>query len=161
MGVTDFTGERFFGCEFVRAVTGFHCRLCSINIREAKGVIPHIDSKQHKTNYAAYVKRNPDYEKSQKGQSQELFDVMNEHDGKSIVLAESTDVAKSHFLSVLDDELVRIPTVMNPELKKQKEKEKEEKEKKEKEEKDKKEKKKKRRKKKRRQLQLLRMIHLM
>jgi len=136
--VTDFTGERFFGCEFVRAVTGFHCRLCSINIREAKGVIPHIDSKQHKNNYAAYVKKNSDYEKSQKEQSQELFDVMNEHEGKSIVLAESTDVTKSHFLSVLDDELVRIPTVMNPELKKQKEKE--EKEKKEKEEKDKKEK---------------------
>merc|ERR1719470_634229 len=138
VAVKDFTGEKFFGCEFVRAVTGFHCRLCSINIREAKGVIPHIDSKQHKNNYAAYVKKNSDYEKSQKEQSQELFDVMNEHEGKSVVLAESTDVAKSHFLSVLDDELVRIPTVMNPELKKQKEKE--EKEKKEKEEKEKKEK---------------------
>merc|ERR1712142_1336877 len=116
--VSDFTGERFFGCEFVRAVTGFHCRLCSINIREAKGVIPHIDSRQHKNNYSAYIKRNADYESSQKEQSQDLFDVMSEHEGKSIVLAESTDVGKSHFLSVLDEELVRIPTVMNPELKK-------------------------------------------
>jgi len=135
--VSDFTGERFFGCEFVRAVTGFHCRLCSINIREAKGVIPHIDSRQHKNNYSAYIKRNADYESSQKEQSQDLFDVMSEHEGKSIVLAESTDVGKSHFLSVLDEELVRIPTVMNPELKK---KEKEEKERKEKEEKEKAEK---------------------
>merc|ERR1712168_695884 len=135
--VSDFTGERFFGCEFVRAVTGFHCRLCSINIREAKGVIPHIDSRQHKNNYSAYIKRNADYESSQKEQSQDLFDVMSEHEGKSIVLAESTDVGKSHFLSVLDEELVRIPTVMNPELKK---KEKEERERKEKEEKDKAEK---------------------
>lgn len=129
--VTDFTGERFFGCEFVRAVTGFHCRLCSINIREAKGVLPHVDSKQHKNNYAAYIKRNADYEKSQKEQSDDLFSVMSEHDGKHIVLAESASVADSHFLSVLDDNLVRIPEVMNPELKK---KEKEEKEKKEKEE---------------------------
>merc|ERR1712183_639588 len=129
--VSDFTGERFFGCEFVRAVTGFHCRLCSINIREAKGVIPHIDSRQHKNNYSAYIKRNADYESSQKEQSQDLFDVMNEHEGKSVVLAESTDVGNSHFLSVLDEELVRIPTVMNPELKK---KEKEEKERIEKEE---------------------------
>jgi len=135
--VSDFTGERFFGCEFVRAVTGFHCRLCSINIREAKGVIPHIDSRQHKNNYSAYIKRNADYESSQKEQSQDLFDVMSEHEGKSIVLAESTDVGKSHFLSVLDEELVRIPTVMNPELKK---KEKEERERKEKEEKEKAEK---------------------
>merc|ERR1712168_274762 len=134
--VSDFTGERFFGCEFVRAVTGFHCRLCSINIREAKGVIPHIDSRQHKNNYSAYVKRNADYESSQKEQSEDLFNVMSEHEGKSVVLAESTDVGNSHFLSVLDEELVRIPTVMNPELKK---KEKEEKERKEKEEKEAKE----------------------
>merc|ERR1719354_326612 len=135
--VSDFTGERFFGCEFVRAVTGFHCRLCSINIRKAKGVLPHIDSRQHKNNYSAYIKRNPEYEKSQKEQSQELYDVMSEHEGKSIVLAESTDVGKSHFLKELDNELVRIPTIMNPELKK---KEKEEKERKEKEEKEKAEK---------------------
>merc|ERR1712183_384730 len=135
--VSDFTGDRFFGCEFVRAFTGFHCRLCSINIREAKGVIPHIDSRQHKNNYSAYIKRNADYESSQKEQSQDLFDVMSEHEGKSVVLAESTDVGNSHFLSVLDEELVRIPTVMNPELKK---KEKEEKERKEKEEKEKAEK---------------------
>merc|ERR1711931_548482 len=132
----DFSGNKFFGCEFVRAVTGFHCRLCSINIREAKGVIPHIDSRQHKNNYSAYIKRNADYESSQKEQSQDLFDVMSEHEGKSVVLAESTDVGSSHFLSVLDEELVRIPTVMNPELKK---KEKEEKERKEKEEKEAKE----------------------
>lgn len=135
--VSDFTGERFFGCEFVRAVTGFHCRLCSINIREAKGVLPHIDSRQHKNNYSAYIKRNPEYEKSQKEQSQELFDVMSEHDSASIVLAESAGVEKSHFLKELDNELVRIPTIMNPELKK---KEKEEKERKEKEEKEKAEK---------------------
>jgi len=135
--VSDFTGERFFGCEFVRAVTGFHCRLCSINIREAKGVLPHIDSRQHKNNYSAYIKRNPEYEKSQKEQSQELYDVMSEHDSASIVLAESTGVEKSHFLKELDNELVRIPTIMNPELKK---KEKEEKERKEKEEKEKAEK---------------------
>lgn len=135
--VSDFTGERFFGCEFVRAVTGFHCRLCSINIREAKGVIPHIDSRQHKNNYSAYIKRNADYESSQKEQSQDLYDVMSEHEGKSIVLAESTDVGNSAFLATLDENLVRIPTVMNPELKK---KEKEEKERKEKEEKEKAEK---------------------
>merc|ERR1712168_340792 len=135
--VSDFTGERFFGCEFVRAVTGFHCRLCSINIREAKGVIPHIDSRQHKNNYSAYINRNADYEKSQKEQSQELFDVMSEHDGASIVLAESAGVEKSHFLKEFDNELVRIPPIMNPELKK---KEKEEKERKEKEEKEKAEK---------------------
>merc|ERR1711931_140061 len=83
--------------------------------------------------YSAYIKRNADYESSQKEQSQDLFDVMSEHEGKSVVLAESTDVGNSHFLSVLDEELVRIPTVMNPELKK---KEKEEKERKEKEEKE-------------------------
>merc|ERR1712168_321052 len=135
--VSDFTGERFFGCEFVRAVTGFHCRLCSINIREAKGVLPHIDSRQHKNNYSAYVKRNADYEKLQKEQSQELFDVMSEHDGASIVLAESAGVEKSHFLKEFDNELVRLPTIMNSELKK---KEKEEKERKEKEEKEKAEK---------------------
>merc|ERR1712042_31319 len=73
-------------------------------------------------------KRNADYESSQKEQSQDLFDVMSEHEGKSVVLAESTDVGNSHFLSVLDEELVRIPTVMNPELKKKEKEEREGKE---------------------------------
>merc|ERR1712176_1557646 len=80
VAVKDFTGEKFFGCEFVRAVTGFHCRLCSINIREAKGVIPHIDSKLHKTNYASYTRKNPEYEKTQKEQNQDLFEIMSQHD---------------------------------------------------------------------------------
>merc|ERR1739838_1080352 len=132
--VKDFTGEKFFGCEFVRAVTGFHCRLCSINIREARGVLPHVDSRQHKNNYAAYVRKNPDYVKTQKEQNQDLFNIMNEHPEKSLVLAESTNAEASHFLSALDPELVRIPSVMNPESKK--EKEREAKEKKEKETKD-------------------------
>jgi len=140
--VKDFTGEKFFGCEFVRAVTGFHCRLCSINIREAKGVIPHVDSRQHKNNYAAYVRKNPDYEKTQKEQNQDLYDIMTQHEAKSVVLAESPNVDASHFLSLLNPELVRIPSVMNPELKKEKEKEKEQKEK-EAAEKEKKEKEKK------------------
>ena len=122
--VKDFTGEKFFGCEFVRAVTGFHCRLCSINIREAKGVIPHIDSKQHKNNYASYVTKNPEYEKTQNEQNQDLFDIMSQHEDKSVVLAESANVEGSQFLSLLDSELVRIPSVMNPELTKNKEKEK-------------------------------------
>lgn len=121
--VKKFTEDKFFGCEFVRAVTGFHCRLCSINIREAKGVIPHIESKLHKTNYSIYVTKNPVYEKTQKEQNQDLFDIMSQHDGKSIVLAESANVEGSQFLSLLDSELVRIESVMNPQLK---EKEKEE-----------------------------------
>merc|ERR1712013_332424 len=87
----------------------------------------------------AYIKRNADYEASQKEQSQDLFDVMSEHEGQSIVLAESTDVANSHFLSLLDENLVRIPTVMNPELKKKEQEEKERKEKAEQEAKEKEE----------------------
>merc|ERR1712080_404864 len=133
--VNDFAGEKFFGCEFVRAVTGFHCRLCSINIREAHGVIPHVDSRQHQNNYAAYVKKNPEYEKTQKEQNKDLFDVMSQHEEKSVVLAESSHVKTSFFLSVLDTGLVRIPSVMNPE--KEKEKEKENEKEKEKEEKEK------------------------
>jgi len=127
VAVKDFTGEKFFGCEFVRAVTGFHCRLCSINIREAKGVIPHIDSKLHKTNYAAYTRKNPEYEKTQKEQNQDLFDIMSQHDGKSVVLAESANVEGSQFLTLLDSELVRIPSVMKPDSKKDKKEEEKEK----------------------------------
>lgn len=124
VAVKDFTGEKFFGCEFVRAVTGFHCRLCSINIREAKGAIPHIESKLHKTNYNSYTRKNPEYEKTQKEQNQDLFEIMTQHDGKSVVLAESANVEGSQFLSQLDDKLVRIPSVMKPETKKDKENEK-------------------------------------
>lgn len=118
--VNDFIGEKYFGCEFVRAVTGFHCKLCSINIREARGVIPHIDCRRHRENYAEYVKKNPEYEKTQNKHNKDLFDVMSQHEEKNVVLAESSDVQTAHFLSILDNGLVRIPAVMNPELKEEK-----------------------------------------
>lgn len=118
VGVRDFTGGKFFGCEFVRAVTGFHCRLCSLNIREAKGVLQHIQSNCHKSNYARYLVNNPDYEKMQNVQNKDLDDIMVQHEGKSVVLAESKGAESSRFLSSLDNDFVRIPNVMNPGIKK-------------------------------------------
>ena len=44
-------GKLPLGCEFVKAVTGFQCRLCNIHIRDASGVIPHVDGRVHRNNY--------------------------------------------------------------------------------------------------------------
>lgn len=35
----------------MKAVSSFHCRLCGLHIKEASGVIPHIDSRLHQNNY--------------------------------------------------------------------------------------------------------------
>ena len=142
--VKEFGDDRLFGCEFVRSVTSFHCRLCSVNLHAADEVVPHVDSYQHKENYATYTRKNPQYESMQRKQNKELRDIMVDHDGKDIVISESDKAEGSCFLSRLDSTAVRIPTVMNPELKEKekremekKEKEKKEKEKKEKEKKEK------------------------
>ena len=39
------------GCEFVKAVSGFHCRLCDAYIKDAAKVVPHINDKLHRNNY--------------------------------------------------------------------------------------------------------------
>jgi len=120
--MNEFGGNKFFGCEFVRAVTGFHCRLCSVNIREAEGVMPHIDSSQHRSNYATYIKKNPDYEEKQTTQNKELCDIMAENTDKDIALSESEKARESRFLAQMSTSLVRIPTILDPELKKETEK---------------------------------------
>ena len=33
MIVQDFSSDRFFGCEFVKAESGFNCRLCNLHIK--------------------------------------------------------------------------------------------------------------------------------
>ena len=59
------------------------------------------------------MRKNPEYEKTQKEQNQDLFDIMSQHEEKSVVLAESPNVEASHFLSLLDPELVRIFIVLS------------------------------------------------
>lgn len=126
MEVNDFVGERYFGCEFVRPVTGFHCRLCSLNIRDPQAVLPHVDSRQHRDNYATYVRKNPDYEKTQTKDNVDVLALMGEHDPNSLVLAESDHIDdNTFFLSSVTHEFVRIPEVMNPELKREQERQKE------------------------------------
>merc|ERR1711973_449514 len=120
--MNQFGGNKFFGCEFVRPVTGFHCRLCSVSVREAEGVLPHIDSSQHRHNYATYIKKNPDYEEKQTVQNKELCDIMGEHKDKDIALSESDNAKESRFLAQMDISLIRIPTILNPELKTETEK---------------------------------------
>lgn len=39
------------GCEFVKAVSGFNCRLCKTFIRCGNDVISHIKGKKHQKNY--------------------------------------------------------------------------------------------------------------
>ena len=46
------------GCEFVKAVSGFNCRLCKTFIRCGNDVISHIRGKKHQKNYQVYLTLN-------------------------------------------------------------------------------------------------------
>lgn len=131
--VKEFSKDRFFGCEFVKSVASFQCRLCDMKIHNASEVIVHIDSRVHKNKYQLHLKRNPDYEKTQKEQNKELGTILQEHEGNPVLLSEATsceDTEKEKtLLDELDSFLVRVPEILNPpekEVAKEEEEEKEE-----------------------------------
>lgn len=112
--IKDFSKDRFFGCEFVKAVTGFQCRLCHIQIKEASDVIPHVNSKVHRNNYQMHLNKNKGYEKVQKDQNKELLEVLSEHEEKNVLLYESPKANDGVFLNHLDADLVRDKKLLEP-----------------------------------------------
>lgn len=119
--VKDFAKDRFFGCEFVKAVTGFQCRLCNIHIKDASGVIPHVDGRVHRNNYQVHLNKNRDYEQIQKEQNKELIEVLTEHEGKDVLLYETKTANELKFLAKVDEDLIREERLLNPPEKKEKE----------------------------------------
>lgn len=126
--VKEFSKDRFFGCEFVKSVASFQCRLCDIKIHNASEVLPHIDSRVHRNKYQMHLKRVPDYEKKQKEQNEELGSILKEYEGQPVLLSESittNDSKEDHLGKTLLDEmdsiLVRVPEILNPAPKKEKE----------------------------------------
>ncbi|KAJ7354958.1 hypothetical protein OS493_029067 [Desmophyllum pertusum] len=49
------SGRNMLGCEFVKAVSGFNCRLCKAFIRCGNDVISHIKGKKHQRNYQVQI----------------------------------------------------------------------------------------------------------
>lgn len=122
MEVKDFVGDKFFGCEFVKAVSGFHCRLCDMYIKDAAKVVPHINDRVHHVNYSAHLRKTTNYEKQQKEQNVDLAAILAEEEEKVILLSQTPGAATtSPFLSQLADSLVLIPKLLNPPEKKKEE----------------------------------------
>jgi len=141
MTVNDFTGDRFFGCEFIKAECGFNCRLCNLYIKDANNIIGHIDSRSHKQMYQNFLRKNSEYEKKQKKQNTELADALKVEESKNVILNEPVD---KEFIKIAADQCARIPDLLitkeQEAAKKAAEKEAKEKEAKEKAEKEKAEK---------------------
>lgn len=118
--IKDFAKDRFFGCEFVKAVTGFQCRLCNIHIKDASQVIPHVDGKVHRNNYQAHLNKNKGYEDVQREQNKELMDVLTEHEEQDVLLFETKESNEMKFLAKIDPELIREERLLNPPKKEEK-----------------------------------------
>ena len=43
------------GCEFIKAVSGFSCRLCNMFLQSGKDVNEHIQSKAHSSGYQVII----------------------------------------------------------------------------------------------------------
>lgn len=119
--VKEFSKDRFFGCEFVKTVSSFQCRLCDIKIHNASEVLAHIDSRVHRNKYQMHLKRFPDYEKKQKEQNKELGAILQEHEGQPVLLSETVvktteedDGQGKTLLEEIDTIMVRVPEILNP-----------------------------------------------
>ncbi|XP_065662309.1 uncharacterized protein LOC100201133 isoform X2 [Hydra vulgaris] len=116
MEIKDFVGDKFFGCEFVKAVSGFHCRLCDSYIKDAAKVVPHINDKQHRNNYQAHIRKNANYEKQQKDQNADLAAILAEQENKNVLLSQTPGVSSSPFLLALEPSCIQVPKLMNPKV---------------------------------------------
>ncbi|XP_020608100.1 uncharacterized protein LOC110046740 isoform X2 [Orbicella faveolata] len=85
------SGRNMLGCEFVKAVSGFNCRLCKTFIRCGNDVISHIKGKKHQKNYQTYVQEHPQYEEHQLARNKELEVVLEPKEGEEVVLYEVLD----------------------------------------------------------------------
>ncbi|PFX21872.1 Zinc finger protein 318 [Stylophora pistillata] len=85
------SGRNMLGCEFVKAVSGFNCRLCKAFIRCGNDVITHIKGKKHQKNYQTYVQEHPQYEEHQLARNKELEQVLEPKEGEEVVLYEVLD----------------------------------------------------------------------
>ncbi|XP_066936332.1 enolase-phosphatase E1-like isoform X4 [Clytia hemisphaerica] len=124
--VKEFSTDRFFGCEFVKSVASFQCRLCDIKIHNASEVLPHIDSRVHRNKYQMHLRRQPDYEKKQKDQNKDLGLILQEHEGQAVLLSETNTKSETEddednqgktLLEEIDTILVRVPEILNPPVK--------------------------------------------
>jgi len=113
MVVKDFTGDKFFGCEFVKAESGFNCRLCDMYIKDHKNVITHIASKNHKNMYANFLKKNPNYETKQKQQNIDLAEALAIEEDKYVVLHETkANEGEKIFIDHCETLCTRIPDLL-------------------------------------------------
>lgn len=112
MFVNEFAGDRFFGCEFVKAECGFNCRLCNLYIKDANNVVGHIDSRSHRQQYQNFLKKNPDYEKKQKKQNSELAEALSVEENNYVVLNETKKPGEKVFLDHAEQICVRIPDLL-------------------------------------------------
>merc|ERR1719427_1389145 len=112
--IKEFSKDRFFGCEFVKAVTGFQCRLCNLHLKDAAAVIPHVDGRVHRNNYQVHLKKNKDYEKVQTEQNKELIEVLTQYEDTDVLLFETTKAKEMKFLAKLDENIVWDEKLLNP-----------------------------------------------
>lgn len=108
--IKNFNDNRHFGCEFIRPVKGFFCRLCSLTIAEEKQVLAHIGSKIHKKKYSYYLAKNKDFEEKLKKGNKDILEALAEH-GNSIIITESKNAEKSVYLCKLDEKSVHVPNM--------------------------------------------------
>ncbi|XP_068682348.1 DNA ligase 1-like isoform X2 [Montipora foliosa] len=85
------SGRNMLGCEFVKAVSGFNCRLCKSFIRCGGDVIQHIKGKKHQIKYNTYIREHPQYEELQLKRNKELESVLEPKEGEEVLLFEVLD----------------------------------------------------------------------
>lgn len=85
------SGKNMLGCEFVKAVSGFNCRLCKSFIRSGGDVIQHIKGRKHQMKYKTYINEHPQYEELQLKRNKELEAVLEPKEGEEVLLFEVLD----------------------------------------------------------------------
>ncbi|XP_065054419.1 uncharacterized protein LOC135683165 isoform X2 [Rhopilema esculentum] len=116
VSIKDFAGEKqLFGCEFIKAASGFDCRLCNKLLSNGANALEHIRTPQHIDAYQKYMEDHPGYHDNIVKRNKDIVGVLDQHDGSEVVLyeaheeeTENQQTIKNRYVQKDDPEFVRI-----------------------------------------------------
>eukprot|EP00112_Aurelia_sp_Birch-Aquarium-sp1_P007407 Seg1807.2 transcript_id=Seg1807.2/GoldUCD/mRNA.D3Y31 product="hypothetical protein" protein_id=Seg1807.2/GoldUCD/D3Y31 len=116
VAIKDFAGDKqLFGCEFIKASSGFDCRLCGEFLHTGTSVVDHIRTMQHIAAYQKHLDEHNNYHDKIVQRNKDISRVLEQHDGKEVILFEAFEEEtenqqniEKRYVNKEDPEFVRI-----------------------------------------------------
>lgn len=119
VAIKDFAGEKqLFGCEFIKAASGFDCRLCNEVLHSGTAVVDHIRTEKHIASYQRYLDEHSGYHEDIVRRNKDIANVLDHEVGKEVILyeafeeeSEEQQELEKKCIKKDDDEFIRIKSI--------------------------------------------------